>query len=62
MEDVLTPLNCCEVLAGNSYKVFTKKIQNDLNTEEQLSWLTDKHLSESFFMGLSVNVSVGSEL
>jgi hypothetical protein len=31
-ENILTPLNCCKVLADNSYKVFTRKIQNDPNT------------------------------
>jgi hypothetical protein len=60
--EVLTPLNCCKVLAGNSYRVFTRKIQNDSNTSECLSWLIDKHLSESFLMGLPVNVFESSEL
>jgi hypothetical protein len=31
-EDILTPLNCCEVSADNSHKFFTRKIQNDPNT------------------------------
>jgi hypothetical protein len=30
--DVLTPLYCCKVLVGNSYKVFIRKLQNDPNT------------------------------
>jgi hypothetical protein len=30
--EVLTTLHCCKVLAGNSYKAFTKKIQHDPST------------------------------
>jgi hypothetical protein len=30
--DVLSPLYCCNVIVGNSYKVFTRQIHNDLNT------------------------------
>jgi hypothetical protein len=29
--EVYWPLNCRKVLAGNSYKVFTRKIQNNHN-------------------------------
>jgi hypothetical protein len=32
IEDVLRSLYGCKVLAGNSYKVFARKIQNDPNT------------------------------
>jgi hypothetical protein len=56
--EVLTPLNCSDVSADNSYKVFTRKIQN-----LRMSVLVDsKHLSESFFMGWFINVPEGAEL
>jgi hypothetical protein len=32
IQDVVTSLNCHEVSADSSYKVFTRKIQNDPNT------------------------------
>jgi hypothetical protein len=31
VEDVLTPLSCCKVSAGNGYEVCTRKMQNDPN-------------------------------
>jgi hypothetical protein len=63
MGDVPTPLSCCKVSVGNSYKAFTRKIQNDPNRYLRMSVLVDsKLLSESFFMSLSVNIPEGSEL
>jgi hypothetical protein len=60
--NVLTPLNCCEVSADNSYKALQGKDKMTPIFKDYLSWLIDKHLSESFFMGLPVNVLDRSEL